>query len=663
MQLSVIIVNYNVRHFLEQCLISVDKACTTIDAEIFVVDNNSVDGSTAMVREKFPHVRLIANTVNTGFAVANNQAIREAKGKYVLLLNPDTVVEEDTFTKCIAFMDSHPDSGGLGVYMIDGSGKFLPESKRGLPTPFTAFCKITGLSALFPRSKTFGRYHLGYLDKNETHEVDVLSGAFMWLRKSVLDAEGLLDEAFFMYGEDIDLSYRIIKGGYKNYYFPDTRIIHYKGESTRKSSVNYVIVFYKAMIIFAKKHFSQQHASLFSMLIHIAVYARAGIAILHRIIKKTLLPVSDALLFITGIIILKNYWEHSVKELHYPPQFVQIVIPAYIIIWLTAVFFSGGYDKPIRISRAVRGVVTGTLLVLVVYALLSEEYRFSRALTLLGAAWACVAVVVDRYLLGLTGWTEHRLEKSDRKNLVIVGNQEEGMRVLTFLRQSDSSMNFIGFIAPEAGQSESGDTTYTSQLIGNVHNFKEVASIYEISEIIFCARDVSSQEIINHMLSLGGLEIEYKIAPPESLFIIGSNSDATNGDLYLVEVNAFDSKANRRNKRLFDIVTAGFFLITFPLAMIGVKNKFGFFNNIFKVLFGKISWIAPCLNREQGSEIHVKTGFRPGVLRPSDGTGATIPDAQTAGRIDMLYVREYRPVKDLNIIRNGFTLLGNERYC
>ncbi|HEX5001730.1 MAG TPA: glycosyltransferase family 2 protein [Bacteroidia bacterium] len=663
MQLSVIIVNYNVRHFLEQCLISVDKACKTITAEIFVVDNNSVDGSTLMVREKFPHVKLIANTVNTGFAVANNQAIREAGGEYVLLLNPDTVVEEDTFTKCIAFMDSHPDAGGLGVYMIDGSGKFLPESKRGLPTPFTAFCKITGLSALFPRSRTFGRYHLGYLDKNETHEVDVLSGAFMWIRKSVLDTEGLLDESFFMYGEDIDLSYRIVKGGYKNYYFPGTRIIHYKGESTRKSSVNYVIVFYKAMIIFAKKHFSQQHASLFSMLIHIAVYARAAIAILHRIIRKILLPVSDALLFITGIILLKNYWEHSVKELHYPPQFVQIVIPAYILIWLTAVFFSGGYDKPIRISRAVRGVVTGTLFVLVVYALLSEEYRFSRALTLLGAAWACVAVVVDRYLLGLTGWSDYTLEKSDRKNLVIVGYPEEGIRVLTFLRQSESSMNFIGFISPGGGQSDSGDTLYASQLIGNVHNFKEIASVYEINEIIFCARDISSQDIINQMLRLGGLEIEYKIAPPESLFIIGSNSDATNGDLYLVEVNALDSKANRRNKRLFDIVTALFLLITFPVAMIGVNNKSGFLNNIFRVLFGKLTWIAPSLNREEGTGALTKSGFKPGVLRPSDGTGAHVPDAQTANRIDMLYVREYRPGKDLNILRNGFALLGNEHFC
>ncbi len=258
MKLSVVIVNYNVEHFLEQCLLSVRKASKSVDMEVFVVDNISIDGSVEMVRQKFPEVILIANQDNVGFSKANNQAMRIAKGEYVLLLNPDTVVEEDTFIKVVDFMDAHPQAGGLGVKMIDGKGKFLPESKRGLPTPAVAFYKIFGLASLFPKSKKFGRYHLGFLDKEETNEIEILSGAFMLMRKETLDKVGLLDEAFFMYGEDIDLSYRIILGGYKNYYFPETKIIHYKGESTKKSSVNYVFVFYNAMIIFAKKHFSEK---------------------------------------------------------------------------------------------------------------------------------------------------------------------------------------------------------------------------------------------------------------------------------------------------------------------------------------------------------------------------------------------------------------------
>ncbi|NQU84806.1 MAG: glycosyltransferase family 2 protein, partial [Mariniphaga sp.] len=264
MKLSVVIVSYNVKYFLEQCLHSVQKAIKNIPAEIFVVDNNSVDGSCNLVKEKFPDVILIENKENFGFSYANNQAIKISEGEFVLLLNPDTVVEENTFEEVLAFMEKTPDAGGLGVKMIDGKGNFLPESKRGLPSPWVAFYKIFGISKLFPKSKKFGKYHLSYLDENKTSEVDVLAGAFMLLRKTALDKTGLLDESFFMYGEDIDLSYRLTQAGYKNYYFPDTTIIHYKGESTKKSSVNYVRVFYNATIIFANKHFSGGKAKAFS---------------------------------------------------------------------------------------------------------------------------------------------------------------------------------------------------------------------------------------------------------------------------------------------------------------------------------------------------------------------------------------------------------------
>lgn len=223
MKLTIVIVNYNVKYFLEECLISVNRAIKNIAAEVYVVDNASVDGSVELVQQQFPWVKCIANKENTGFSKANNQAMQVAQGEYVLLLNPDTVVAEDTFEKCIAFMDSHADAGALGVHMIDGRGNFLPESKRGLPTPAVAFYKTFGLAALFPKSKVFGKYHLGFLPEHETNEADILSGAFMFMRKSALDKTGLLDETFFMYGEDVDLSYRIVKAGYKNYYFADTK--------------------------------------------------------------------------------------------------------------------------------------------------------------------------------------------------------------------------------------------------------------------------------------------------------------------------------------------------------------------------------------------------------------------------------------------------------
>lgn len=268
MKLSVVIVNYKVRFFLAQCLRSLQISLRNIDAEVFVVDNNSQDGSVEYLQPLFPWVKFIANHTNPGFSIANNQAINQSLGEYVLLLNPDTLVGENTLDRACQFMDENMLSGAVGVKMIDACGQFLPESKRGFPSPWTSFCKMFGLSKLFPQSPLFAKYHLRYLNENEIHEVEVLSGAFMMLRKSVLDKIGLLDEAFFMYGEDIDLSYRITQGGYKNFYLPEL-IIHYKGESTKKD-LRYVKIFYQAMVIFFTKHFPN-YASLYQFMVKGAI--------------------------------------------------------------------------------------------------------------------------------------------------------------------------------------------------------------------------------------------------------------------------------------------------------------------------------------------------------------------------------------------------------
>jgi GT2 family glycosyltransferase len=235
---------------LEQCLHSLYRAIKNTETEVFVVDNCSTDDSLEMLRQSYPEIKLIANSENLGFAKANNLAIEASESDYVLLLNPDTLVQEEAIRNMLSFMDAHPEAGALGVKMIDGRGRFLAESKRGLPTPAVSFYKISGLSALFPRSRRFGRYHLGWLDKDKIHSVEILAGACMLVRREAIIKAGLLDENFFMYGEDIDWSYRILKAGYRNYYFPPGRILHYKGES-----LNYVYVFYNAMAIFAKKHF------------------------------------------------------------------------------------------------------------------------------------------------------------------------------------------------------------------------------------------------------------------------------------------------------------------------------------------------------------------------------------------------------------------------
>ena len=267
---SVIIVSYKVRYYIEQCLNSVLRSVA--DAQILVVDNNSDDGSVEYLRERFPQAEIIANDFNAGFGKANNMALAKATGKYVLFLNPDTVVAERTIPGCVEYMETHPEVGALGVRMQYGNGRFALESRRSLPTPSVSFWHMTGLGKLFPKSRVFAKYHRTYLDKDSECPIDVVSGAYMFVRKEALDRTGGFDEAFFMYGEDIDLSYRILQAGYQNRYLP-LPMVHYKGESTNKTSYRYAQVFYDAMLIFFNKHF-QRYSRLFALLVRIVVGCR-----------------------------------------------------------------------------------------------------------------------------------------------------------------------------------------------------------------------------------------------------------------------------------------------------------------------------------------------------------------------------------------------------
>ena len=327
MDLSVIIVNYNVKYFLEQCLCSVLKACSNIEAEIFVVDNNSTDGSRDYLLPKFPTVNFTWNNGNEGFAKANNRALADAKGEYILFLNPDTIVPEDCFEKCITFFRSYPTTGAIGVHMIDGSGQFLKESKRAFPSPFTSFCKLTGLATLFPGSKLFAKYYLGNLTENEDHEVYVLAGAFMMIPRSVLKVTGNFDEIFFMYGEDVDLSYRIQKAGFKNIYFSATSIIHFKGESTAEGSLNYVRLFYKAMSQFVKKHYSGSRAGIFVFLIQLAILGRAAFSAIGEIFQRIRLPLKHTAKKFKTILVSNEKELHLITELMKKND-AQEIIPA-----------------------------------------------------------------------------------------------------------------------------------------------------------------------------------------------------------------------------------------------------------------------------------------------------------------------------------------------
>lgn len=651
MKLSVVIVNYNVKYFLEQCLLSVQKAVQKArtekgwETEIWVVDNASVDGSVEMVRSKFPEAKVIANDQNLGFSKANNQAIRSTNAEYVLLLNPDTLVEDDTFWKTVDYMDAHPDSGGLGVRMLDGSGHFLPESKRGLPTPWVAFYKIFGLSALFPKSKRFGRYHLKYLSENEINEVDVLSGAFMLLRKSTLEKVGLLDEDFFMYGEDIDLSYRIQKGGFKNIYFPDTTIIHYKGESTRKRSANYVFVFYKAMVIFARKHFSQGSAGMFSLLIHLAIYLRAFLSLVKRMAGNIWLPILDFVLIYSGLWYQKEYWEHNHRFVDgggYPDSYWIVYMPAYTLIWMLSVYLSGGYDRPIKLGRILKGIFFGTVVILTIYSLLPENMRTSRALIVLGAIWALIILPLSRMLFSLFGMQS--FFQFHKKRMAIVGEGEERERVKNMYNLLHEEVEVVGFIATNEAQDNMDE-------LGNLSDIEELVQVFRLQELVFCGKNMRAIEIMEVMSRVQDRQMDYRIVPPESSFAIGSQSVNNIEDLLTIQLSNLNKLPHKRNKRLFDISAAVIVLLFSPFLAF-FTSFVGLWRNALQVIMGKKTWVGCNL----GNGSITKAAH---VIDLSTGLKIDAGNISIKERLAMQYAREYQVWADVRMMWKNYRQLGN----
>ncbi len=649
MKLSVIIVSYNVKYFLEQALISVRKASEGLDAEVWVIDNNSADGSVQMVEAKFPEVRLISNAGNPGFAKANNQGILESAGEYVLLLNPDTLIAEDTLVRCIEFLDTHPEAGGLGVKMIDGSGQFLPESKRGFPSPWVAFCKTTGLSALFPHSELFNHYYLGRLSENKTHPIEVLSGAFMFMRRSALEKTGLLDEAFFMYGEDIDLSYRLIQSGFKNYYFPETAIIHYKGESTKKGSLNYVRIFYQAMIIFARKHFRGEKARLFVLMLQTAIYFRAGVTVMANLLQRAYLPILDALLLFGGLVWLKNFWAsyHFRDPDYYSPLVVYFNFPLYILIWLVAVFFSGGYDRGGGVRKVVRGILVGTVLSAAVYGFLNTEYRSSRALILLGAAWALASMAGIRALLHFFRFGNLNFSSEPLPALAIAGGKGESERTLRLLQEVGARKRYTGRIGdPSTGPEEA--------YLGPVAELDKWVRVFGIREIIFCEKDIPNKEIISWMEKLGPA-VHYRMIAAGSDSIVGSSSRNTAGELYTPDTQfSIALPENRRNKRVFDLCAAALLLLTFPVQWIWVRNRAGLLVQAWQVLLGQKTWVGYGAFHEG----RALPALRPGVISPAS---AWYPEGITPAnirRLDFLYAKNYKTSQDLGLLFRNRKWLG-----
>lgn len=622
-----------------------------IDGEIIVVDNASVDRTPLLLQEHFPRVKVIANTDNKGFAKANNQAIRISGGDFIVLLNPDTILSQNTLTECISFMEGHPDAGAVGVRMIDGSGRFLPESKRGLPTLRASFMKMTGLYKLFPRSAIMNSYYQGQINEHETAEIDVLCGAFMFIRKTTLDKTGLLDEDFFMYGEDIDLSYRIKKAGNAIYYLPTANIIHYKGESTRKSSLNYILTFYQAMLIFTKKHpeFSGQQ-----YLIKLSIYLHGFIQLLRQSAIKWWPPLLDATLFSGSFYLVSKLWAtyHFHRPDYFGPSFYYFNIPLYTVIAIVAFYLNGAYDKPYTSKSSWVGFGWSILSILVIYAILPIHLRTSRMVILLGSLLYAGLLMVTRWKIH--PWSKSTKEsiKQEERRAIIVAGEEEANRIRELINRSRDHIDIVGTVSPE-----DQDISHKGNTIGMLTQLEDIVRVHRVHEIIFSAQDVPFSKFTGSMTLLGP-GLRYMLAASTTMNIVGSMSSDTEGESYAIRINfKLSHPASIRAKRIFDIVSSLLLLALSPVLIFFIPSIPGFFKNLFTVLFGKKTWVsyhpADVLNSSLPP-------LPPGILSPIITASEALP-LRRLEHIDYVYARDYHWTTDLAMLSGQLRNIGQKR--
>jgi GT2 family glycosyltransferase len=647
-QLSVIIVNYNVKYFLKQTLLSVYRAAQNLKIEVIVVDNNSTDNSKELIQKNFPDVIYIYNKQNLGFSKANNIGIKQSKGEFVLLLNPDTAIAEDTLDICYAFMQENLHCGAVGVRMVDGSGNFLPESKRGLPTPKASFYKVFGLSSLFPNSPKFGSYHLKYLKENEVNQVDVLSGAFMFMRQEALQKAGLLDESFFMYGEDIDLSYRIVLAGYSNFYLPTTSIIHYKGESTKKNSLNYVKVFYNAMIIFARKHFSKKLGNWFAVLIYFAVYLRAFLSVSKRVYLYLIPRVAEFLMLYLIFFGITRYWEMYNKWVPgglYPQEYYSVHLPLYSTLLIMGLQLSGAYKQFFSGKHLLRGFGIGMVLLLVFYGFLPESLRFSRAILGLGALLGLGFVQFYRSVFHFFVNNSLSLSSSKRKKSIVVGNYTSFLKVKNIVGKNNLPINVLGFVSDEDEEKEFK--------LSNLQSLEETVAFYKAEELVFCADNLSYKQIIQFFNNKSFNRIQLEILPNASNFIIGSYSKNEQGKLYSFE-NEFSigTKKAVLRKRVFDLVFSLFLLFLYPVYFKLIKNKSFELNDLLAVIVGKKTLVG----YNSTEQIENLPELKEGVWELHQMTQGSNNDMVSVQNQNVYYAAHYTWNFDLHLLSLKFAL-------
>ncbi|MFK7848643.1 MAG: glycosyltransferase [Rhodothermales bacterium] len=677
---SVVIVNYNVQEFLEQAIRSVEKARSGLQLEIFVVDNDSSDGSVEMVRTRFPKAHLISNKENTGFSKANNQAIRLASGKYLLILNPDTIIQEDTLVSMVKFMDAHPEAGALGCKILNADGSFAPESRRSFPTPSVAFYRITGLSKLFPNSARFGRYNLSYLSPDETCEVDALSGCCMFVRKDALyqdfdqkenqqqesssknngehahNGAGLFDEDFFMYGEDLDWCFRIQEAGWKIYYSPETQIIHYKGESTKKGDLRYVLLFYGAMLRFAEKHFKKRHSWFFRLFLRCGIIARGSLHVISNWVKRRqtfLIDVIASFVVVSGAGLIRFVW----GDLPFPTPYLGVIAPLYALTMATCISLQRGYQSrqytrliPVLLGNA------GAILFIAAVSFFAKGIAFSRIALLMSFILSSALLFSIRLLYTHKKRPAHLLRRA-----LIVGDQEEaGQLQLSLSERPRPLLTLAGYVSDITPDDTAKDEAKHSPVpwLGSLRHLRDIVRLQKIDDVVFSSSRLPNRTIFSLIQKLKNMPVEFKILSAGQEHLIGqARIDDLNAPPFIDAEKAFGQPRSTLQRRAFEVtlVTLGLLLHPFlrvlskvagPKSLPGllsVKTKL-----LPKVLQGSLSLVG--YRREEHTLIPKSWHLKPGIFTITDTLPAETKSADDLNRAYWLYYSNQSMALDFDII-------------
>ncbi len=563
MDLSVIIVNYNVRHLLVNCIESILAATGGYSIEIIVVDNNSFDDSVEFIKKRFnnPAVRIVENKVNYGFAKANNIGAREARGKYLLILNPDTIVREDTIEKSLRFYESQEKIGAATCKLVLPNGNLDLACRRSFPSPSVAIYRILGLSKLFPSSKIFARYNLTYLDEDETHEVEAICGAFMLIRKDIYELVGGFDEDYFMYGEDLDICYRIRKAGFRIYYYSGTSVIHFKGESTRKSSVSYVNYFYGAMKIFVRKNL-KKNSIILNSIIRLLISYRALISYLVRILRFSYPALIDVFLIVIALLV--SIW---MRFEFFPLKAYELPILIYSIVWIITLTVSGAYKRENILSLL--PPLFGILIGFFINSSLTyffNEYAFSRVVILRTTAYSYVFLAGWRGILKMINFARQKNIFSAVGNTVIIGKNDDSELFLNKLRKRiETDYNILGYVS--TGDSSGKD------YIANLGNLNDVIASNKVKNVIFAKSVLSNQQILDLMWNLRNFNLNYRILSTDSDMILGKSPLDKIDEIYLMQIEYnINKKINIFVKRAFDLVLGMLCLVfVFPFVQLYLR--------------------------------------------------------------------------------------------